>query len=145
MNKYVNSKFMKYLFLIFTAFAVVVTASWVGNDKITALIFGKAPKVQVLEWKAGGTPLEYGPAIGLDGRIYCGAENYFYCFSPDGKILWKHYSGNLFQAHPVIGKDGEIYSVSPNTIIRFSPEGKPEWTVDAPMTESYNADQPLST
>jgi hypothetical protein len=140
-----RAKHMKYLFLIFFSFGVIVTTSWLQNDNITALILGKSKvKEPVMRWKASGLPLEFGPAIGTDGKVYCGAENYFYCFSPEGKLIWKYYSANLFQAHPVIGKDGTVYSVSPNSVVRFSPDGKPEWTVDAPMTATYNT-EPLVT
>ena len=50
------------------------------------------------------------PAIGEDGTIYVGADDYYlYAINPDGSLKWKFKTGWGSRSSPAIGEDGTIY------------------------------------
>src|SRR6266481_9741407 len=50
------------------------------------------------------------PAIGADGTIYTGCDQFLYAVNPDGTLKWKFALGDLIQSSsPAIGSDGTIY------------------------------------
>ena len=50
------------------------------------------------------------PAIGADGTIYFGSEDYnFYAVAPDGRLKWKFKTNYEIRTSPAIGRDGTIY------------------------------------
>ena len=50
------------------------------------------------------------PAIGSDGTIYIGSEDYnLYAINPDGIKKWEFLTENEIWSSPVIGSDGTIY------------------------------------
>jgi outer membrane protein assembly factor BamB len=50
------------------------------------------------------------PAIGADGTIYSGCDQFLYAVNADGTLKWKFVLGDLIQSSsPAIGSDGTIY------------------------------------
>ena len=50
------------------------------------------------------------PAIGADGTIYVGCDEFLYAVNADGTLKWKFALGELIQiSSPAIGSDGTIY------------------------------------
>ena len=50
------------------------------------------------------------PAIGADGTIYVGSEDYkLYAINPDGTEKWRFAAGRSVHSSPAIGVDGIIY------------------------------------
>lgn len=69
------------------------------------------------------------PAIGSDGTIYFGANDYhLYAYSSEGDPKWKYRTGSYVKSSPVIGEDnvvyfgsydGYLYALNPNGSIRW--------------------------
>ncbi|MEW6619859.1 MAG: fibronectin type III domain-containing protein [bacterium] len=69
------------------------------------------------------------PIIDTQGRIYVGAEDsYLYCFSPQGKLIWKYLVNGKINTSVAIGEDGVIYVVSPDkNLYALTPNGSLKW------------------
>ena len=51
-----------------------------------------------------------GALVDAPGYVYFGGRDHFvYCLSPEGKLVWKHETGDHVDSGPVIGSDGTIY------------------------------------
>ena len=79
------------------------------------------------------------PAIGPDGTIYIGSDDYnLHAINPDGSLKWKFPTGNLVMAAPVVGDDGTIYFGSVDTkFYAVNPDGTKKW--------EYNAGNSITT
>jgi outer membrane protein assembly factor BamB len=64
-----------------------------------------------LKWKYNtGDHIYSSPAIGEDGTIYFGCEDYnIYALYQNGTLRWKYKTGSFVQSSPAIGDDGTIY------------------------------------
>jgi outer membrane protein assembly factor BamB len=72
------------------------------------------------------------PAIGSDGTIYFGSDNYLYALNPDGTLKWRYriYYENLVYS-PSVGSDGTIYftnySRDSAALYALNPNGTLRW------------------
>lgn len=73
--------------------------------------------------------LESTPAIGPNGTIYIGAEDYYiYAINPDGTLQWRYRTGNELEAGPAIGPHGTIYEGSTDhAFYALNPNGTLKW------------------
>ena len=64
-----------------------------------------------LKWSyLAGDGIHSSPAIGSDGTIYVGSDDYFiYALNPDGTLKWSYETGAEVKSSPAIGSDGTIY------------------------------------
>ncbi len=54
--------------------------------------------------------IQSGALVDAQGYVYFGGRDRFiYCLSPQGKLVWKHETGDHVDSGPVIGRDGTIY------------------------------------
>ncbi len=53
--------------------------------------------------------LDGSPAIGADGTIYVGCNQFLYAVNADGTLKWKFATGIAVESSPAIGADGTIY------------------------------------
>jgi len=93
-----------------------------------------------LRWSCAlGDAVSYSsPAIGEDGTIYIGCEDYsLYAITPEGDVDWTYETGGPVQSSPAIGHDGTIYfgshdayfyALNPNGTMRWRYAlGEPDW------------------
>jgi len=112
LNKYINHGILVFLLLL------------LGNEALQAGAAGE------LKWKyQTGGGVESSPAIGADGTIYVGSNDYYlYALSPDGKLKWKYLTGNVVRCSPSIGADGTIYVGSyDDYLYAIKPDGTLKW------------------
>ncbi len=89
-----------------------------------------ADGVEIWEFKIGsGFDPNSSPAIGKDGTIYVGSENYnLYAVNPDGTEKWKYFTDAAIMSSPVIASDGTIYIHSSETsLYAINPDGTEKW------------------
>ena len=89
---------------------------------------GMAPGT--LAWRYGtGHWILSSPAIGRDGTIYVGSNDYhLYAISSDGGLEWRYETGGLVCGSPAIGSGGTIYVGSyDDSIYALSPDGGLKW------------------
>ena len=71
------------------------------------------------------------PAIGSDGTIYVGSQDYYlYAIDPnDGSLKWKFETGFVINSSPAIGSDGTIYVGSFDCYLYaiYSEDGSEKW------------------
>jgi len=69
------------------------------------------------------------PAIGNDGTIYVGSNDwYLYAINPDGSLKWKFETGDWVKSSPAIGNDGTIYVGSNDRYLyAINPDGSLKW------------------
>jgi outer membrane protein assembly factor BamB len=78
------------------------------------------------------------PAIGADGTVYVGCEDYsLYAVTPAGDVDWSYETGGSIESSPAIGLDGTIYfgsydayfyALNPNGTLRWRYAlGEPDW------------------
>ncbi len=69
------------------------------------------------------------PAIGTDGTIYVGSEDYFlYAVNSEGKLKWRFRAGDMIDSSPAIGTDGTIYVGSDDHYLyALNPDGTRRW------------------
>ena len=84
-----------------------------------------------LRWTfgAGGSLGMNSVAIGSNGEIYFGCENYWlYALHPDGTFFWKYQTLGYIDSSPAIGGDGVIYFGSwDEWIYAVYPNGSLKW------------------
>ncbi len=97
----------------------------VGHDgTVFASTFGNKPFIAAYEasggkekWRFHTLPgegaffgIQSGALVDAQGYVYFGGRDRFvYCLSPEGKLVWKHETGDHVDSGPVIGRDGTIY------------------------------------
>jgi outer membrane protein assembly factor BamB len=69
------------------------------------------PEVPYQKWSfTTGSYVSSSPAIGADGTIYVGSDDYnLYAINPDGSQKWSFTTGYMVLSSPAIGADGTIY------------------------------------
>ena len=70
------------------------------------------------------------PAVGADGTIYVGSDDYnLYAINPDGTLKWAYPTGvQIMWSSPVIGADGTVYVGSADRILfAVNPDGTLKW------------------
>jgi outer membrane protein assembly factor BamB len=90
------------------------------------------PKVPKLKWSfTTGGPVSSSPAIGADGTIYVGSEDYnLYAINPDGTQRWSLFTGGVIRSSPAIGADGTIYVGSEDrNLYAINPDGTKRWSL----------------
>ncbi len=95
-----------------------------------------------LKWSyTTGGPIISSPAIGADGTIYVGSEDYrLYAVNPNGTLKWAYAVGGPITSSPAIGADGTIYVVSDDgNLYAFTTNGWPKWSYDTGNTTSGTA------
>jgi outer membrane protein assembly factor BamB/subtilisin family serine protease len=82
-----------------------------------------------LKWKfQTGGDVYSSPAIGLDGTIYVGSNDYYlYAINPDGTEKWKFQTSSNVNSSPAIGSDGTIYVGSWIYLYAINPNGTEKW------------------
>lgn len=70
------------------------------------------------------------PALGRDGTIYLGTwPGHLMAFNPDGKLLWKFYTGFEIVSSPAIGEDDTIYfGCRDRSFYAVGKNGKKKWS-----------------
>jgi len=94
----------------------------------------------ILQWSydAGDAIYFSSPAVGIDGTVYVGVENfvggyggYLFAINPDGSEKWKFSTGPI-DSSPTIGDDGTIYVGSSGygstKLYAVNPDGSLKWT-----------------
>jgi outer membrane protein assembly factor BamB len=56
-----------------------------------------------------GDQVRSSAAVGADGTVYFGMNNYLYAVNPDGTTKWSFFQNGLLDSSPAIGADGTIY------------------------------------
>ena len=82
------------------------------------------------KWKFNtGRDVNSSPAIGLDGTIYVGSNDfYLYALNPDVTKKWEFKTGDLVFSSPAIGSDGTIYVGSHDySLYALNPDGTKKW------------------
>jgi len=68
------------------------------------------------------------PAIGPDGTIYVGSDDYYlYAINPDGSLKWGYQTNGLIVSSPAIGSDGTIYVGAGYYLNAINPDGGLIW------------------
>lgn len=50
------------------------------------------------------------PAVGSDGTVYVGSEDYYlYAVNSDGTLKWRYETGDYVYSSPAVGSDGTVY------------------------------------
>ena len=88
----------------------------------------KEPSSKKWEFETGG-PVGSSPAIGSDGTIYIGSEDYnLYAINPDGSKKWALKTGAEVTSSPAIGSDSTIYVGSYDyNLYAINPDGSKKW------------------
>jgi outer membrane protein assembly factor BamB len=75
-------------------------------------LLGPLPTGLQLKWSyAAEAGFRSSPAVGSDGRVYVGNDDYrFYCLSSAGALVWSYLSDDYFTASPAIDVNGRIYT-----------------------------------
>jgi len=70
------------------------------------------------------------PAIGSDGTIYVGSDDYkLYALNPNGTLKWSYTTDDYIRSSPAIGSDGTIYVGSDdNKLYALNPNGTLKWS-----------------
>ena len=116
-----------------------------GDNQNTARTQVEGPSSNLLKWKFEALDkIMSSPAVGKDGTIYIGAEDFFlYALKPTGELKWKYRTGLPIRSSPCIGDDGNIYVGSDDkNLYAFSPEGKKLWSYQG---EGYFSSSPVVT
>ena len=98
------------IFLVFLSLRALLIAQTDGTEK----------------WSfATGGAVNSSPAIGSDGTVYFGSDDYkVYALNPDGTEKWSFTTGSNVKSSPVIGSDGTVYVGSrDNKIYALNPDG----------------------
>ena len=91
--------------LIFTIAAAVICSSAFGQEL--------KPGDEIWSFRFGGSDVYSSPAVGNDGTIYVGSDDYkLYAINPDGSKKWAYDTGEWVMSSPTIGSDGTIYVAS---------------------------------
>ena len=83
-----------------------------------------------LKWRyETGLFVESSPAIGVDGTVYVGSQDYYlYAINPDGTLKWRYRTGSSIQTSPAIGVDGTVYvGSSDDYLYAINPDGTLKW------------------
>ena len=84
-----------------------------------------------LKWSCqlGGSISYSSPAIGADGTIYIGCDDYkLYAITPAGSVDWTYETGGNAETSPAIGHDGTIYFGSYDAYFyAVNPDGSLKW------------------
>jgi outer membrane protein assembly factor BamB len=93
--------------------------------------FSTAKDTGVQKWKfATGQSVFSSPAVGKDGTIYVGSQDFnLYAVNPDGTLKWKFPTGFFASpSSPAVGKDRTIYVGSQDTnLYAVNPDGTLKW------------------
>ncbi|MCE1247438.1 MAG: PQQ-binding-like beta-propeller repeat protein [Firmicutes bacterium] len=114
-----------------------------GNEKANGRATIAGPSANLLKWKyATGGKVTSSPAIGANGVIYAGNEDFhLYALKPDGTLLWKFKTELVIRSSPAIGKDGTIYIGSDDKhLYAVSPKGEKKWALEG---EGYFSSSPV--
>lgn len=101
-----------------------------GDARNTGRSAVEGPSSRLLKWKfAALDKVSSSPAVGPDGTIYAGAEDFFlYALKPNGELKWKYRAELPIRSSPAAGKDGTIYFGSDDKhLYALSPDGKLKW------------------
>jgi len=73
--------------------------------------------------------IDYPPAVGRDGTIYFGSNDFHaYAVNPDGSLKWRRSGGDWFDCAPAIADDGTIYFMCyDGTLYARNPDGSLRW------------------
>jgi len=82
-----------------------------GTVTVTAYGTGTQPGPGGIKWKyPTGGPVRSSPAVGADGTIYIGSNDwYLYALNPDGSLKWEYPTEGEVSSSPAVGADGTIY------------------------------------
>jgi len=86
-------------------------------------------KINSPKWrfKTGGCVFS-SPAIGNDGTVYVGSEDwYLYAITPDGELKWKFKTGGRVFSSPAIGNDRTVYVGLFCHLYAVDPDGSLKW------------------
>jgi len=89
------------------------------------------PEVRTLKWRfTTGDAIWSSPAIGADGTIYVGSDDYkLYAINPDGSQKWSFTTEGMVFSSPAIGADGTIYVGSwDSKLYAINPDGSQKWS-----------------
>jgi len=88
------------------------------------------PQTALKKWTfATGQQIQSTAAIGTDGTIYIGSNDYkLYAINPDGTQKWAFATGNYVTSSPALGTDGTIYVGSyDHNFYAINPNGTEKW------------------
>jgi outer membrane protein assembly factor BamB len=115
-----------------------------ADSRNTAQSAYLGPQFANLKWTfATGGMVESSPAIGVDGTIYVGSDDYsIYALNPDGSLKWMRVTGGPVKSSPCIGEDGTVYIGSDDgNLYALNPaDGSVKWTFPTgyPIRSSAN-------
>jgi len=111
--------------LISTIAAAVVCSSALGQEL--------EPGDEIWSFRFGGSDVYSSPAVGNDGTIYVGSDDYkLYAINPDGSKKWAYDTGEWVMSSPAIGSDGTIYVGSfSGHLHAVNPDGSRKWRFNA--------------
>jgi outer membrane protein assembly factor BamB len=86
------------------------------------------PGTKLWAFQTGGKVIS-SPALGADGTIYVGSDDYnLYALSPTGAKRWSFAASDVIEAAPVVAPDGTIYVGSyDGTLYALGPDGTERW------------------
>jgi outer membrane protein assembly factor BamB len=83
-----------------------------------------------MKWTYKTADIFSSPAIGIDGTVYFGDENYYInALWPNGTLRWRYKTGNVVYSSPAIGDDGTVYcgSHDKNLYALYPNNGTVKW------------------
>ena len=96
-----------------------------GHDgSVLASTYGSRPFIAALDGTTGAERWRYhiepgegdfygiqsGALVDADGFVYFGGrDHHVYCLTPQGKLRWRHRTGDQVDSSPVLGPDGTLY------------------------------------
>ena len=98
-----------------------------------ASYYTNAAETGTRKWKyETGNWVRSSPAIGDDGTIYVGSDDYcLYAINQDGSLKWKYDTGSELHLSPAIEDDGTIYvGSSDGSLYAINPDGTLKWKYD---------------
>ena len=99
-----------------------------ASAQAAATVVGQIPGTLKWTFTTGGD-VNSSPAIGSDGTIYVGSDDYkVYALNPDGTEKWAFETGGWVKSSPAIGSDGAIYVGSyDHKFYALNPDGTERW------------------
>jgi large repetitive protein len=98
----------------------------------------------VIKWRlesVGGGGVNTGIAIGNDGTLYFGSDDFsMNAAYPNGTLKWRYHGGGWFRTTPAIADDGTVYAGSwDDYLYAFLSNGSLKWRHDCGGTICYSS------